>query len=219
MLDQRAHGYTYPLGDVDRLSFRGLSDDVSALLRSVRVDRAVLVGVSMGAGVALRFTLDYPDNVKGLVLVRPAWLDRPMTWNLEVFPLIARLLRQDGPLDGLREFKTLPVYAQVVRQSRYSSESLCAQFLKPSAVERAARLDLLPRCVPYESPLQLRDVTCPVLVLGSRADPIHPIEFAESWADHLRGARYREVVSKSLDPNGHDEAVWIQISEFLSSLQ
>jgi pimeloyl-ACP methyl ester carboxylesterase len=46
-----------------------LSADVLALLDALAVERAVIVGHSMGSAVALRFAVDHPERVRGLVLI------------------------------------------------------------------------------------------------------------------------------------------------------
>jgi pimeloyl-ACP methyl ester carboxylesterase len=46
-------------------------DDLAAVLDSLKVDRAILVGCSSGAQLAVDFTLVQPDRVEGLVLVGP----------------------------------------------------------------------------------------------------------------------------------------------------
>ena len=53
--------------------------DAVAVLDAARVDRAVLAGLSMGAGYAIRTVVEYPDRVLGLVLIGSsiAVLDRP----------------------------------------------------------------------------------------------------------------------------------------------
>ena len=45
------------------------SEDVVQLLDALKLDRAVIVGHSMGGVVAQRFAADHPDHVAGLVLV------------------------------------------------------------------------------------------------------------------------------------------------------
>lgn len=48
------------------------SGDVLALLDALKIDRAVIVGHSMGSAIALRFALDHPQRVRGLVLIGAA---------------------------------------------------------------------------------------------------------------------------------------------------
>ncbi|MGH2784226.1 MAG: alpha/beta fold hydrolase [Actinomycetota bacterium] len=47
------------------------SDDLKALLDQLKIERAALVGLSMGAMVAVDFTLEHPDRVEALVLAAP----------------------------------------------------------------------------------------------------------------------------------------------------
>ncbi len=48
-----------------------ISDDVYGMLKFLNVDKAYVVGCSMGGGAALDFTLAHPEMVDGLVLVGP----------------------------------------------------------------------------------------------------------------------------------------------------
>ncbi|HJR18547.1 MAG TPA: alpha/beta hydrolase, partial [Actinomycetota bacterium] len=47
------------------------SDDLAALLDHLKIERAALVGLSMGAAVAIDFTLENPGRVDALVLAAP----------------------------------------------------------------------------------------------------------------------------------------------------
>jgi non-heme chloroperoxidase len=66
-LTQRGHG------DADRpltgYGFHDFAADVAAFVDTLRLGRAIIVGHSMGSGVAQRVVLDYPDRVLGLVLL------------------------------------------------------------------------------------------------------------------------------------------------------
>ncbi|QLG47580.1 alpha/beta fold hydrolase [Natrinema halophilum] len=48
---------------------RELADDCAALLDGIGEDSAVIAGMSMGGFMALRFALEYPERVDGLVLI------------------------------------------------------------------------------------------------------------------------------------------------------
>lgn len=49
--------------------FSDMSGDIAAFLDALHIDRAVIVGHSMGASVAQRFAIDYTDRVRALVLI------------------------------------------------------------------------------------------------------------------------------------------------------
>ena len=74
-MDCRGHGQTEANLDPSRISFAQFAEDLAMLLNSLSIERAVVGGISMGAGVALAFALAHPERVNGLMLVRPAWLD------------------------------------------------------------------------------------------------------------------------------------------------
>ena len=52
----------------DRVSMRQLADDVVELLDSLGVERAAIVGLSMGGLVAMELALAHPDRARALVL-------------------------------------------------------------------------------------------------------------------------------------------------------
>jgi pimeloyl-ACP methyl ester carboxylesterase len=66
-IDLQGHGRT---ADVDRpLRFETLADDVAALLKKIGVERADLVGYSLGGSVALRTAIQHAEGVRKLVLL------------------------------------------------------------------------------------------------------------------------------------------------------
>jgi pimeloyl-ACP methyl ester carboxylesterase len=94
--DLRAHGATMLVGDPEDFTFAGLAADLTALLDRLRFPPSIVVGMSMGAGVAVALALREPARVRGLVLIRPAWLDAAPPANLLPLMHVGSLLRR-GP--------------------------------------------------------------------------------------------------------------------------
>jgi pimeloyl-ACP methyl ester carboxylesterase len=66
-VDLQAHGHT---ADIERpLSFELMADDIAALVKQLGLERADVMGYSLGGGVALRTAIRHPDVVRKLVLV------------------------------------------------------------------------------------------------------------------------------------------------------
>jgi pimeloyl-ACP methyl ester carboxylesterase len=64
-VDQQAHGRT---ADIDRpLRYEQLADDAAAFLRSLAVDRADVLGFSMGAAAGWQLAIRHPQLVRKLV--------------------------------------------------------------------------------------------------------------------------------------------------------
>jgi pimeloyl-ACP methyl ester carboxylesterase len=65
--EMQGHGRTK---DIPReLSYEGMADDVSGLLKHLRIDSADILGYSMGGGVAFQFAVRHPEQVRRLVVL------------------------------------------------------------------------------------------------------------------------------------------------------
>src|SRR5215213_4832561 len=77
--DFRAHGASEPARDRD-YSISGLAGDLSAVVDSSGIGRFVLVGHSLGGGVALTYAGAHADRVAGLLLPDPMPRSRNACW-------------------------------------------------------------------------------------------------------------------------------------------
>jgi pimeloyl-ACP methyl ester carboxylesterase len=63
----QGHGFTK---DIDRpYDYPQFADDLAALLDHLRIARADVMGYSLGAGIAIRLTIQHPDKVRKLISV------------------------------------------------------------------------------------------------------------------------------------------------------
>jgi pimeloyl-ACP methyl ester carboxylesterase len=214
-LDARGHGETRPLGDLKAIALGAFADDLVALMDRLGLEGAVVGGISMGAAIALNVALRYPDRVLGLVLSRPAWLDRPLPENTRIFPHIARYLHRYGARDGLARFRRTPEFRALLRESPDCAQAVVHQFESPRAVECVARLERIPHDRPCRDRAEWRLIRVPSLVLGNRQDPIHPWEFAEVLARTIPRAELRELTPKSVSLDQHAADVQQALQQFL----
>ncbi len=189
--DARGHGVSTPAPDSDAYGYDALSADLAAVLDELELERAVLAGASMGAHTILRMTLDQPERVAGLVVITPAY--EPVAFEhperLTRYDALAAGLR-DGGVEGYLEaydVDRLPTawrasVAAFVRQS-------IARHEHPAAVTDALRA--VPRSRPFEDLHALERIECPAVVVASRdeADPGHPLELGETYAELLPQGR------------------------------
>ncbi|GAA0546533.1 alpha/beta fold hydrolase [Chitinophaga japonensis] len=65
--EMQGHGRTR---DIPRaLSYKGMADDVSGLLKHLKIDSADILGYSMGGGVAFQVAVRHPEQVRRLVVL------------------------------------------------------------------------------------------------------------------------------------------------------
>jgi len=69
-LELRGHGRSDPAKNGD-YTLEGMANDIAAVVERLNLDRVVLVGHSLGGGVALVYAGAHPERVAGLLLVDP----------------------------------------------------------------------------------------------------------------------------------------------------
>lgn len=71
LVDLRGHARSGAPDDPDAYTAEAFVGDVTRVLDHLEVERAVVGGLSMGAGIALRFAVAHPERVRGLVVAAP----------------------------------------------------------------------------------------------------------------------------------------------------
>ena len=65
--EMQGHGRTR---DIDRkISYEAMADDVSGLLKHLKIDRADILGYSMGGGIAFQLAVRHPEQVRRLIVL------------------------------------------------------------------------------------------------------------------------------------------------------
>jgi pimeloyl-ACP methyl ester carboxylesterase len=70
------------------------SDEIAALLKSLGIDKATVVGMSLGGSAAVRFAIDYPQSVEAVITVSSTLegfpYNEPLSGRLGSYPKMAR---------------------------------------------------------------------------------------------------------------------------------
>jgi pimeloyl-ACP methyl ester carboxylesterase len=97
----QAHGRT---DDIDRpLSFELMADDIAALMEHLGIERADIMGYSLGGGVALRTAIRHPDVVRKLVFISTPFKRDGF------YPEVLENMAQMGP-EAAKFMKQSPLY-------------------------------------------------------------------------------------------------------------
>ena len=168
----------------------------------------------MGAAITLNFTLRNPGRVLGLVQSRPAWLDAPNPWNVKMFSLVSRLIREHGREEAKQRFLTSEEYLDTLKQWPDVAASLAGQFDDPQIEESAFKFERIIKDTPGPDRNKWKSIRVPTLVLGNQRDPIHPFEYAEEVARRIPGAELRELTPKAVSLDRHNADVQRWLGEF-----
>lgn len=162
-------------------------------LTALRVSKATVVGLDLGAAVALRLAATQPDRVDKLVLVNPIAFDsipaddvKALQKNTARFALqVSRGIMGAAPL--MRE-----LLQRSVADPARMPEALVARYLAPyvgrEGVDHLLRVSRYITPEPLEE-INLRALPHPTLVIWGDKDPWADSKVADQLADTIGGSR------------------------------
>lgn len=171
-LDLPGHGRSYGAG---RKSILEYALAVHEFLDALKLERARLVGHSMGGAIAQTFALEFPERAAGLVLVGTGA-------KLRVAPQL---------LDGIKS--DLKTTARVLvdhyfaeNASAHLKEKSFAQLLKTGS---DITYNDFAACDAFDVRERVKQITCPTLLLCGRFDKMTPPHYSEYLAQQIPHAR------------------------------
>jgi pimeloyl-ACP methyl ester carboxylesterase len=164
-----------------------MADDVAGLMNALRLERAHISGVSMGACIAQELALRHPARVRSLTLNCP-W-PRCDAYARLVFLQLKALYGQVPPQVWARHLNLL-IFAPrfhaehpEVLQDRERQAVECAAPQPPQAF--AAQCEA---CLTHDTLDRLSAVAAPTLITVGEADIFTPLRFSRAIADRIRGS-------------------------------
>ena len=161
-VDMQAHGRT---ADIDRpMTIEAMSDDVVALMKFFKFEKADIMGYSLGGNVALYTVIKHPELIGRAIIV-----SSPFKRKGEYPDLLAQ---QDQMGPGAAEFmKTLPVYPAYAKIAPKPEDW-------PRLVTKIAQLIQ----TDFDWSSDVKNIKIPLLIVCGDADLFPPSHAAEFFA-------------------------------------
>ncbi len=187
--DHRCFARTH--ADPSTISVPQFRDDALAILDTLGIEQAHLVGQSMGGFTCLRLALDRPDRVLSLTMsCTPGGLPNP-----EPSPAMRQLATSTGRgTDGVRSTMAKATFANKARVQLYAS---IAAFNTEFDWQYLSGLRVTEDQVAFE---QLTGITCPVMFVSGEEDPLFPSELLASYVPHFPNAKIEIVKDAGHSP-------------------
>ncbi|CAB3967888.1 3-oxoacyl-ACP reductase [Burkholderia cenocepacia] len=155
-----------------------------AQLTALGIGLAVLLGNSLGGAIALKYALDHPDEVDGLIMMAPGGVeDRDTYFRMEGIQRMVKLFtnRQMND-DTMRELLTLLVHDPAI-----VTDALVAERMKVCVEQPTEVLSTM--SVPNLTDA-LGDLRTPVLGFWGTDDRFNPVGGALKFLERCRDARF-----------------------------
>lgn len=173
--------------EIDEFSLDFAGEFVAAFMDAVGVDRASLVGNSLGGAVSLQFAIHYPHRLDKLVLVSSGGLGRELGLSFRLFkiPLLGELMAW--------AWSTKPGVRRTLRSIVYDPQIIGDDFVDqlaeltplPGAKEMLlsvaqAGIDFWGQNMRLLEPLLRRvpEIEAPTLIIWGAQDPVIPVAHA-----------------------------------------
>lgn len=170
----------------------------------------------MGSGIAVKMARQRPEMVNGLILMRPAWMDKPNPANLRIIRDIGVWLSQGTQDEAIERLNADPFYAELARSNPAAAKSILGAITRPHASDYAEVLTQIVEDRPLASLAELEALSTRTMVVGTPDDPLHPIEIAQAWAAKIPDATLCELPSKYTAPAAFQSELEAALDQFLS---
>jgi pimeloyl-ACP methyl ester carboxylesterase len=189
LLDLLGHGRSAKPLRASEYRMDAYGRDVVALLDHLGVERAVIGGVSLGAGVSLQVAVARPERVQGLVIEMPV-LEWAVPAAAMLFTPVLLAMHYAGTPAGY----LARLFACVPRTSNGSLNSILGTLsMRPEVTKAVLHGILTGPVAPTEE--ERRGITAPTLVIAHGRDLIHPFSDAEALVELLPTGRLESARS------------------------
>jgi pimeloyl-ACP methyl ester carboxylesterase len=213
-LECRGHGKSEP-GSPEQFSIANFTDDSAAFLDDLDAGSIVVGGISMGAAIALRLAVKRPDLVKGLILVRPAWIAASAPANMRPNAQVGALLAAHSSQSAREMFMSSGTAQHLANAAPDNLKSLGSFFDREPQEITAEMLLRISIDGPNVEEYDVTRLTIPTLILGHDQDFIHPFGYAETLAALIPNARLQRVTPKAISKDRYIADLHQAITQFL----
>jgi 3-oxoadipate enol-lactonase len=169
-------------------SIADLAGDVAGVSDALRIQRAALIGISMGGFVALELTLLRPELVDKLILVVTSAGGRThVSTSREVMALLMPGEEEEETGEGARRV-CAAVAAPGFAESHPEEMETFVEIARHRPMSRDAYLRQLQACRAHDVSTRLDEIQVPTLVMHGEVDPLVPVENGRLLAERIRGA-------------------------------
>jgi len=202
--------------------------DLDTLLVKLGVERAHMIGLSMGGWISWKFAADHPEKTERLVLSDSAGLtpkDTPeeMKKKRDMFALSAQIAEEKGREPLVQTTLELMFSKDFIENSPEVVDMVRKRIVADRGIGYARTISrmFLPYWDAYDEEAakkELAKIKAPTLVIAGELDVLTPLPTQEALAEYITGAELKKIPGSGHVPPVEKKDEWNDaVLDFLSS--
>lgn len=210
LLDLLGHGASSRPGHAKWLRIDLFAEQMAACLDYLKIERAIIGGVSLGAISTLQFSVNHPDRVRAMLLEMPVMERAAPAAAMMLVPVLGATRFAAPAIRGLNK-----LVGRLPEPRRNLWRTLRQALLQqPEDIAAIIHGVLTGPVVPPRRERQ--QIAAPALIIGHGGDWLHNLEDARVLAKELPNARFL-VAHSVLELRLHPERLMPKILRFLET--
>ncbi|MFW9988033.1 MAG: alpha/beta fold hydrolase [Candidatus Odinarchaeota archaeon] len=189
LFDKRGIGQT---DDIDKqYTIKTLADDVVGLMENLNLEKANIIGFSMGGLIAQELMINYPEKIEKSVIGATHYgMSRYIMPSEEVTNIMMRNQEGLSPEEIVKSQISLAYTEKFIKNNLNFIDTIIQNYISnpitPEAYQKQINAILR-----FNSSRRLKKVQLPTLVLHGRHDLLVPVRNAEILAELIHGTKLR----------------------------
>lgn len=223
--DYRGHFQSTGSQHIDKITFKQMSQDVHDVCKFVGINKAIMLGHSMGVNICLQLAKDFPDLVQGMVLISGTFINvKDVMFDSNLMEFIAPVAA--AGLDKYPDiFKKIwssggmnPIVREIIHATGFNRKKVSKEFIE-IYLNRVGQLgaevffQLFNEMTKQNIAGSLDAMKIPALVIGGHNDNVIPNHLQRTLAtllpnaetyfmkdgSHVPQADYPEMINERID--------------------
>jgi pimeloyl-ACP methyl ester carboxylesterase len=177
---------------------RQLADDAARLMRTLKIDRAHVMGVSMGGAIAQELAINHPELVDRLAIVC-SW-EACDNYLRRCFSVMREMALSEGPkgpewVNSVQRFLSLIGFAREDFADSYKMITDLEEAVRAAVADgRGQRFEAFvaqaDACLSHDTRGRVQAIKAPTLILAGDLDSFTPLPLSEALARDIPGATF-----------------------------